>query len=56
MVPTDADLAVSHRLLPCLQILFNTGFSSGAIPQSWETLQVLPICEKGNNADKPNLG
>ena len=40
-----------HLLLPCLQMLLNTAFSSGTVPQSWKTSLVTPIFKRGNATD-----
>ena len=54
LVPTDADPAPEHLLLPCLQMLFNTAFSSGTVPQSWKTSLVTPIFKRGDATDTAN--
>ena len=54
LVPTDADPAPEHLLLPCLQMHFNTAFSSGTVPQSWKTSLVTPIFKRGDATDTAN--
>lgn len=54
LVPTDADPAPEHLLLPCLQMLFNTAFSLGTVPQSWKTSLVTPIFKRGDATDTAN--
>ena len=44
------DPAPEHLLGPCLQLLNNIAFSTGSVPQSWKTLLVTPIFEKGDEA------
>jgi len=40
-----------HLLVPCLQLLFNTAFNTGSVPQSWKTSLVTPIFKKGDTTD-----
>ena len=51
LVPTDADPAPEYLLVPCLQMLFNTAFSSCKVPQSWKTSLITPIFKTGDAAD-----
>ena len=54
LVPTNADPAPQHLLLPCLNMLLNTAFSSGTVPQSWKTLLVTPVFKRGDATDTAN--
>ena len=54
LVPADADPAPEHLLLPWLQMLFNTAFSSGTVPQSWKTSLVTPMFKRGDATDTAN--
>ena len=54
LTATEEDPAPAHLLVPCLQLLFNTAFSTGAVPQSWETSLVTPIFKKGDATDTAN--
>ena len=54
LVPTDADPAPQHLLLPCLHMLLNTAFSSGTVPQSWKTSLVTPVFKRGDATDTAN--
>ena len=52
--PSDDDPAPAHVLLPCLQLLFNTAFSTGSVPQSWKTSLVTPIFKAGDMTQPSN--
>ena len=54
LTATDEDPAPEHLLVPCLQLLFNTAFSTGSVPQSWKTSLVTPIFKKGDATDTAN--
>ncbi|DBA94877.1 TPA: hypothetical protein ACH3X1_016747 [Trebouxia sp. C0004] len=54
LTATDEDPAPGHLLVPCLQLLFNPAFSTGSVPQSWETSLVTPIFKKGDATDTAN--
>ena len=54
LTATEEDPAPAHLLVPCLQLLFNTAFSTGAVPQSWKTSLVTPIFKKGDATDTAN--
>ena len=54
LVPTDADPAPQHLPLPCLQLLPNTAFSSGTVPQSWKTPLGTPTFQRGDATDPAN--
>ena len=54
LTATEEDPAPAHLLVPCLQLLFNTAFSTGAVPQSWKTSLVTPILKKGDATDTAN--
>ena len=54
LVPTNADPAPQHLLLPCLNVLLNTAFSSGTVPQSWQTSLVTPVFNRGDATDTAN--
>ncbi len=51
---TDEDPAPEHLLVPCLQLLFNTAFSTGSVPQSWKTSLVTPIFKQGDATNTAN--
>ncbi|DBA98077.1 TPA: hypothetical protein ACH3X1_014699 [Trebouxia sp. C0004] len=51
LTATDEDPAPGHLLVPCLQLLFDTAFSTGSVPQSWKTSLVTPIFKKGDATD-----
>ncbi len=42
-----------HVLLPCLTAIFNAAFTTGAMPESWQTSLVTPIYKRGS-ATSPN--
>ena len=46
LTATEEDPAPAHLLVPCLQLLFDTAFSTGAVPQSWKTSLVTPIFQE----------
>ena len=52
--PSDDDPAPAHVLLPCLQLLFITAFSTGSVPQSWKTSLVTPIFKAGDMTQPSN--
>ena len=54
LTATEEDPAPAHLLVPCLQLLFNKDFSTGAVPQSWKTSLVTPIFKKGDATDTAN--
>jgi len=54
LTATDEDPAPEHLLVPCLQLLFNTAFSTGSVPQSWKASLVTPIFKKGVATDTAN--
>ena len=54
LTATDEDPAPEHLLVPCLQLLFNTAFSTWSVPQSWKTSLVTPIFKKGDATDTAN--
>ena len=54
MTATEEDPAAAHLLVPCLQLLFNTAFSTGAVPQSRNTSLVTLIFKKSDNTDTAN--
>ena len=54
LCPSDDDPAPAHLLLPCLQLLFDTAFSTGSVPQSWKTSLVTPVFKKGDATDPAN--
>ena len=54
LTATEEDPAPAHLLVPCLQLLFNAAFSTGAVPQSWKTSLVTPIFKKGDATDTAN--
>ena len=53
LCPSDEDPAPPHLLLPCLQLLFNTAFSTGSVPQSWKTSLVTPILKGATPQTRP---
>ncbi len=54
LTATCEDPAAEHLLVPCLQLLFNTAFNTGSVPQSWKTSLVTPIFKKGDATDTAN--
>ena len=47
---TEEAPAPAHLLVPCLQLLSNTAFSTGALPHSWR-----PRCSPPSSHDKPSI-
>ena len=48
---TPDDPAPPHLLAPCLQVIFIAAFSTGQVPQSWESSLVTHIFTKGDATD-----
>ena len=48
------DPAPEHLLVPCLQLVSNTAFSTGSVPQSWKTSLITPIFKEGDATDTAN--